>query len=218
MMDLEEYVCFRAVCCALFFGFFRVSEVLGDERRGIKPMRRSQVTRVGDSYHLRLLRSKCSDQPTVVKISAQPSKHICPVYALERFMRLSSCSKGALFKDSSSRPLTTQRFRRQLSSVLQAMGKPPSRYPPHSFRIGAATYAAAMGLSDAEIRQLGRWRSSAFLRYVRDFRTLSLSTAPRPAWVKSTRSSPGSGARLLRVGGSSPSQVPNMSVLLIPTS
>ena len=43
----------------------------------------------------------------------------------------------------------------------------PSRYKGHSFRIGAASYAADRGFSDAQIRMLGRWKSNAFLRYLR---------------------------------------------------
>jgi len=39
-------------------------------------------------------------------------------------------------------------------------------YNGHSFRIGAATTAAAKGLEDARIKTLGRWESTAYLRYV----------------------------------------------------
>lgn len=37
----------------------------------------------------------------------------------------------------------------------------------HSFRIGGATYAASLGLSDSQICSLGRWNSDAFKRYIR---------------------------------------------------
>ena len=37
----------------------------------------------------------------------------------------------------------------------------------HSFRIGGASAAAAGGLTDSEIRTLGRWSSDAFRVYVR---------------------------------------------------
>ena len=37
----------------------------------------------------------------------------------------------------------------------------------HSLRIGAATAAGKKGLPDYLLRAAGRWRSSAFQRYVR---------------------------------------------------
>ncbi len=43
----------------------------------------------------------------------------------------------------------------------------------HSFRIGAATFAAERGFSDAQIRSMGRWQSDAFRKYIR---TPSLSS------------------------------------------
>jgi hypothetical protein len=37
----------------------------------------------------------------------------------------------------------------------------------HSFRISMATTGAIEGMSDDQIKELGRWKSNAFLRYIR---------------------------------------------------
>ena len=50
---------------------------------------------------------------------------------------------------------------------IKFCGLNPARYKGHSFRIGAASHAADRGLSDAQIRVLGRWKSNAFHRYIR---------------------------------------------------
>ena len=42
-----------------------------------------------------------------------------------------------------------------------------TKYSGHSFRIGAATTAAAVGVEDSMIKTLGRWKSAAYLAYVR---------------------------------------------------
>jgi len=52
-------------------------------------------------------------------------------------------------------------------SALESAGVDQSKYCGHSFRIGAATTAAKNGMEDAVIKTLGRWRSLAYLEYVR---------------------------------------------------
>ena len=51
--------------------------------------------------------------------------------------------------------------------ALKRAGIPAERYAGHSFRIGAATTAAARGMEDSIIQTLGRWKSLAYLEYVR---------------------------------------------------
>ena len=53
------------------------------------------------------------------------------------------------------------------SPIVQSMFYHLPRYKAHGFRIGAASRAAASGLSDAQIRFLGRWSSDAFKVYIR---------------------------------------------------
>ena len=51
--------------------------------------------------------------------------------------------------------------------AIKYCGLDPSRYKGHSFRIGAASCAVDAGMSDAQIRALGRRGSNAFQKYIR---------------------------------------------------
>ena len=63
--------------------------------------------------------------------------------------------------------LTRLRFVEAIRAALSAAGVDESKYNGHSFRIGAATTAAAKGFEDLAIKTLGRWRSVAYLDYIR---------------------------------------------------
>ena len=63
--------------------------------------------------------------------------------------------------------ITYEHFRNCLSNSLVKAGLPPSQYKTHSFRIGAASTAPALDITNEDIQHMGRWKSLAFKRYVR---------------------------------------------------
>lgn len=71
-----------------------------------------------------------------------------------------------MFQLDNGLPLKRQRFVVLLKQALLRCGYKPGFYNPHSLRIGAATLAAKQGLSEDAIKRLGRWRSSAYRRYI----------------------------------------------------
>ena len=50
--------------------------------------------------------------------------------------------------------------------ALEREGLDQEKYCGHSFRIGAATTAAAKGMEDSLIKAQGRWRNLAYLEYI----------------------------------------------------
>ena len=59
------------------------------------------------------------------------------------------------------------RFVEQVKKALMEAGVDSSPYSGHSFRIGATTTAARVGMEDATIKMLGRWRSNAYQLYIK---------------------------------------------------
>ena len=92
---------------------------------------------------------------------------LCPVAAMLAYLTVRGIDEGPLFRFADGRPLTRQRLVCHLRSVLRSVGVSSERFSGHSFRIGAATTAAACGIEDSLIKTLGRWESSAYQRYIR---------------------------------------------------
>ncbi len=53
-----------------------------------------------------------------------------------------------------------------LRDLLQLAGHDSSKFASHSFRRGAATTAAAVGVPSWLIQDLGRWASDCYKRYI----------------------------------------------------
>ena len=66
-------------------------------------------------------------------------------------------------------------FSEKLFMVIKYCCLDPSRYKGHSFRIGAASFAADVGMSDAQTRALEGWKSIAFQKYIRGLSSSSSS-------------------------------------------
>ena len=92
---------------------------------------------------------------------------LCPVEAVKSYVACRGTSPGGFFSCESGTPLTKPMFVNSVRTALMRAGILQTGYSGHSFRIGAATAAAQAGLPDSVIQALGRWSSSAFLRYIR---------------------------------------------------
>ena len=91
---------------------------------------------------------------------------VCPVTAMLGYLALRPSVPGPLFIYEDGSPLSRTRFVRAVRLALQKIGVDASLYGGHSFRIGAATTAAHLGLGDALIQALGRWKSDAYMSYI----------------------------------------------------
>ena len=104
---------------------------------------------------------------------------LCPVSAMLAYLAVRPKTPGPLFIYKDGTPLSRTCLIRELRLALESAGIQSAQFSGHSFRIGAATTAAQVGLSDALIKTLGRWQSSAYTRYIRtpQYRLAAVSRA-----------------------------------------
>lgn len=87
--------------------------------------------------------------------------------AVAVYMAVRGTASGPFFMLRSGRPLSREFLVRKLGEASSSSEVDVSCYSGHSFRIGAATTAASVGIEDSLIKTLGRWESSAYQLYVR---------------------------------------------------
>ena len=91
----------------------------------------------------------------------------CPVQHMKSYLLLRGASSGPLYCFPNGSPISRSFFNQHLHKSLIWAGLSTSLYKGHSFRIGAATTAAIMGVSGDDIQRMGRWKSQAFRKYIR---------------------------------------------------
>ena len=164
-----------AVCCTAYFGFFRLGELLLPAPGTFNPglhLAWGDVA-VDNPNDPRMVRCHLKQSKTdqmgqgVDVVLGRTGLPLCPVAALVGYIALRGSRPGPFFLTSAGVPTTKPEFIKVFRQTLSAVGYPAEEYAGHSFRIGAATSAALAGVEDSTIQLLGRWQSSAFLRYIR---------------------------------------------------
>ena len=157
---------FQAMCSTAFFGFLRVGEITFSAMTP-PPIQIHQLTKLVDGFKIKFLNFKHSYNQPPFYLVISPQSTFCPLKILLQFLSARGDSQGALFIQDDGSPVSRSWFSVQLSSAIRLRGLNPSFYKGHSFRIGVASHAAERGMSDTQIRILGRWKSNAFLKYIR---------------------------------------------------
>ena len=163
-----------AACCTGFFGFLRAGEFTCPSVQAFRPDMLSPRDVSVDSHDspsvvsVRLRRSKADPFGLGVTIHlGKTGQSICPVAALLSYLVLRGQSPGPLFRFEDGSSLSKPKLLLHIRQALEQQGFDCSGITGHSFRIGAASTAARVGLEDSLIQTLGRWHSSAYLRYIR---------------------------------------------------
>lgn len=164
-----------AACCTGFFGFLRCGEFLLPDSTPFDGSAHMAVADVAVDSHqnptivaIRIKQSKTDQykEGTTIYLG-KTSTEICPVTAILHYLTVRPDGQGPLFVMSDLKPVTKRLFICKIREVLAKAGIDASGYKGHSFRIGAATTAAACGLNEGLIKALGRWSSCAYQVYIK---------------------------------------------------
>ena len=164
-----------AAFCTGFFGFMRAGEFTTTfmDNLTTRPYLSTADVTV-DSHenpqiltiHLRHSKTDQFSKGTYIYLG-RTHTILCPVTAILAYLAIRPSTPGPLFIFQDGSPLTRQKLVHNLREAISQLGMNTAGYSGHSFRIGAASTAAAVGISDSMIQLLGRWKSSAFMAYIR---------------------------------------------------
>ena len=154
--------------CTAFFGFLRVGETT------------PSLDAYDPSVHLPLggVALDSMTASTIIWLMIKQSKsdpfhkgaELClgrtelvvyPIKALLSYLAMWKNIPGSLLMSESGAPLTRAHFKTLLSATLKKGGLDDSKYNIHSFRIGDATFAKAVGISDVHIHKFNQTRVSS---------------------------------------------------------
>lgn len=169
---LDNYQClmYKALFLISFYACLRAGEVVHTNKTShtlLLNQVRLHDTQCGKGYEIFFNSYKHSGlaQPKVI-IEPLHSKY-CPVGALRKYITARGNQPGPLFMTQEGRALNRQEFSTALKECLEFKRYPSELFNTHSFRIGRATELASQNVPENIIKSTGRWKSSAYLKYIR---------------------------------------------------
>ena len=154
-----------------FYDFMRPGEFTSNTQ-SFNPTRGLTLSKIRFSPHfftifLKHSKTDSSEAGVFIK-TCRLNTCFCPYSSMTRYLKICLPTLDSpLFILPNGLPMTALWFREYLAFVISKCGLSPTHYTGHSFRIGAATTTAKLGLPINSIKLLGRWSSSAYESYMR---------------------------------------------------
>jgi site-specific recombinase XerD len=162
----------KALFLTTFYACLRAGEVVRSNDPS-HTLQLSQLTPMFErfsliGYSILFLSYKHSNNltPTLL-LHPSTDKNYCPVDSMYKYLKMRGTSIGPIFIDSFRKPIQREQFSLFLKQCLALAGLSPNEYNTHSFRIGRATQMAMDQVPENDIRTAGRWKSNAYIKYVR---------------------------------------------------
>jgi len=194
-------IAIKAAICVAFAGFLRIGEFTHNAWNSTSHesfISRGAVAFGEDSVTITLPKSKTDPFSKGVPITMSATgDSICPRDALKKLIArfkapadppLFSCNSQFSYRNGLY--FTREWFMTNVRDLLTKGGRNPIGYSGHSFRKAAAHSAAAAGLSNEDIKTLGRWKSEAYRLYMGHDKARRLRLSTRLSHASHLRSAP----------------------------
>ena len=161
---------FQAMFALAFYAFLRIGEntIIGKDRHNAHLIQQNQIRMQTEHFELKFISYEHSQgQPFSVSVMDSQGQGPCPVRAMQAYLQVRGDRPGPLFQYATGHAILRNDLNMELRRALLFCDIDPTTFKSLSFRIGAATTVAQLGMSDSQIMTLGRWKSDAFKQYIR---------------------------------------------------
>ena len=165
-----ETFLFGSAFLLAFFCFLRVGELAVKSKSDhTKVLNISDITMSQNEMQVTIRHSKTDQygKGCTLVISKSVRNTSLFQYMLAYLKQRQTVSSKLLFTHWNGSPLTAYQFSSVLNKALTFLQIDTATFKSHSFRIGAATQAHLDGISEENIKKLGRWKSNCFSKYIR---------------------------------------------------
>lgn len=158
----------KAVLLVGFWGLARLGELTLHRDHPLIFVRRRDLRFSTDGNHavikLRLAKTASPGEVQFLRLTAQPNR-LDPINVLHELVNVLPGKPDDPLFPGRMRAIPISRH--YISNFLKANGpQDHSQWSGHSLRIGGASFQAHAGRSVASLKKLGRWKSSAYKRYI----------------------------------------------------
>ena len=166
----HDHLLLAAALSLQYFACLRASELCSTSSSSILPTRSDiSFSRSGSSFSMiyRCHASKTDPHGFEVHVGCSGGPICSPCIMHLFFSHFPAPPSSPLFRFSSGLDLSYRLYNAIIKRLVKLSGLDPALYSSHSVRAGAATQAAKSGLDPDSIKRLGRWRSQAYMVYLR---------------------------------------------------
>ena len=163
-----DAVLYHSMYTVMYYACLRASEVLQtDTPQHIITIENFTITTNSLNATIHLNSYKHAAHQSADILLTATSAIDCPIQATQKYLQLRPPTAGPLFISQHKQPVLRPAFLHTLTACLRYLNIAPDSYNIHSFRIGRTTDMAQQNVPHDAIQRIGRWKSNAYLKYIR---------------------------------------------------